>query len=315
MFLVGIFSFLLVIGGKTVHAQHIRLDDAVRNAVEELSSGVQGDIRLAVLSIEANSDRMSTYLIDELISAFVGMRRFTVVSRSQLDLLSEELHFSMSGLVDDATAQSIGRFMGVHFIVTGAFEPLGDFFRFRTQIIEVETAAIRGVYTANVQNDTVIASLLGEAGVPVRIVTPRTPRAPDFSNRFSGELSLVGLGLRYEWDIHDMFSLGVSIFYDRSLLAFDRASDSWSEAIGVSAAARFFPGGSPFYVEIGIGFGAIIGSDGYDSIDASGLMVTPAIGARLGRSFFVNPFISLSAVFGEELWFHPRFGVGLGWAW
>jgi len=72
------------------------------------------------------------------------------VNRAQIELLEEELDFNMSGLVDDATAQSIGRFIGVQSIVTGTFEPIGAFFHFRVQVIEVETAIIRSVYSMNI---------------------------------------------------------------------------------------------------------------------------------------------------------------------
>jgi len=105
--------------------------------------------------------------------------RFTVVNRAQLDLLASELHFSMSGYVDEATAQSIGRFMGVESIVTGTFESLGGFFRFRVQVVEVETAAIRGIYTADVQNDAVIAYLRGIPGA-AHAPAPLPPQATAF---------------------------------------------------------------------------------------------------------------------------------------
>ncbi|MCL2192562.1 MAG: hypothetical protein FWB78_04105 [Treponema sp.] len=167
LFVMGLLSCMMAIGVKTAYAQQVRLDDAIRSASAALSAGVDMDSRIAVLAMQADPVRMSDFLINEMIAAFVGMGmgRFTVVNRAQLDLLAGELHFNLSGYVDDATAQSIGRFMGVQSIVTGTFESLGGFFRFRVQIVEVETAAIRGVYTADVQNDAVIAYLRGTMGV------------------------------------------------------------------------------------------------------------------------------------------------------
>jgi len=38
--------------------------------------------------------------------------------------------FQFHGLVDDATVQSIGRFIGVQSIVTSTFEPIGAFFHY-----------------------------------------------------------------------------------------------------------------------------------------------------------------------------------------
>jgi len=166
LLVVGMLSCMIATGIETAHAQQARLDDAIQSAATTLSAGIDTDARIAILAMQAGSVRMSNYLINEMIAAFVGVGGFTVVNRAQLDLLAGELHFSMSGYVDDATAQSVGRFLGVQSIVTGTFESLGGFFRFRVQVVEVETAIIRGMYTADVQGDAVIAYLqdTGQAG-------------------------------------------------------------------------------------------------------------------------------------------------------
>ena len=164
---IAALAMLLLFGMETAYAQ-VSLDRAIQNASNELSGRIQRGTRVAVLSMEADSVRMSDYLIDEMIVAFVRAGGFTVVDRAQLDLIAQELHFQMSYEVDDATAQSIGRIMGVQSIVTGAFEPLGDFYRFRVRLIEVETAAIRGIYTVNIENDSIVVSLMGDAARTVQ---------------------------------------------------------------------------------------------------------------------------------------------------
>ena len=172
---------MMAIGVGTVYAQVMaNLDDAIQSAAQGISGSIGSGTRVAVLAMQSGSERMSNFLIDEMIAKLVGMGGFTVVNRAQLELLSGELHFNMSGWVDDATAQSIGRFMGVESIITGAFEPLGNFYRFRVQVIEVETAAIRGVYISDVQHDALVAALLGDATVvPVQqVAQPRAPREP-----------------------------------------------------------------------------------------------------------------------------------------
>ncbi|MCL2411704.1 MAG: hypothetical protein FWC97_08685, partial [Treponema sp.] len=91
-------------------------------------------------------------------------------------------------------------------------------------------------------------------------------------------------------------------------------------------------GASPFYFELGMGIGEIRRwrSD-RSPIAASGFMLNPAMGFRLGghdRSFFANPFISVPMAFGARrsrssgsgyhitpviAAFIP--GLGFGWAW
>jgi len=165
------------------HEGQTGLDQTLRNAAARLSSapGVERGSRIAVLSMRADPARLSNYLVDEMIVALMGVggQGFTVVSRSdvELALVREQLDFDMSGEVDDQTAQHIGRFMGVQFIVAGEFEPLAGFFRFRARIIEVETAAIREIYAANVRSDDIIAYLRGGT-LPAPAVTAPPPVPP-----------------------------------------------------------------------------------------------------------------------------------------
>jgi len=334
LFVAGMVVYMTVLGMETAYAQQVRLDDAIQNAAAELSAAIVRGSRVAVLSMEAGSVSMSDYLIDEMIVAFIRAGGFTVVDRAQLDLVAQELHFQMSGEVDDATAQSIGRFMGVQSIVTGAFEPLGDFYRFIVRLIEVETAAIRGIHTANVQNDTIIAALLGSGGrgqgsgrAPRAPREPRAPRVAGYQYRInwmSGELSGLGVGVRFERDMTDVFSVGGVAWIN-----YNPMTDT--DSFGAVAAGRFFPGGSPFYLELGLGFGMVAywweeeHFDGWGGWfwqdewrEVWGIKIVPAIGVRLGgqtRAFFASPFISLPIVIGDGVAVDFRLGVGLGGAW
>jgi len=164
MFLTAALALMLAIGAGTAHAQLVDLDTAVRGVTATLGNSIERGTRIAVLSMDAGSDAMANYLINEMIAGFVslqGAQGFTVVDRAQLDLLAAEMHFGLTGYVDDATAQAIGRVMGVQAIVTGSFEPLAGFFRFRAQLIQVETAAILAMQTADVRNDALVQSLMG----------------------------------------------------------------------------------------------------------------------------------------------------------
>lgn len=316
----GAAACMLAFAADSAEAQTARLGDAIRNAAEELSAGMPPDARVAVISMRADSMRMSDHLMDEMIMAFVNTRRLLVVNRAQLELIAAEQQLAIGGLIDDATAQAVGRLAGVQFIFTGAFEPFGDIYRLRIQAIEVETAIIRSIHIANVWNDPVVSTLLGAAGrAPPRRVAreAREPRRdPDQPrvNWFSFEVSYVtlnyacaiglGLGFRYERDINDLFSVG-GVFRYSFLADFEGL-----------VTARFFPGGSPFYIEAGLGFGFgwnwVYGSNPY-----YGMMFSLGIGARLGgraRGFFFNPFLGIYPL-APSRGFRFRGGAGFGFAW
>jgi len=342
-------ALAMVFAALPVYAQTVGLGDAVRNAAGEFSAAMEPDTRVAVIAVRSGSAMMSDHLIDEMIMAFVNEQRLLVVNRAQLELIAAELHLGLDGMIDDATAQSIGRLAGVQFIFTGAFEPFGDIYRLRIQAIEVETAIIRRIFTANVRNDAIVSTLLGIAGRrPARRERRerREPRDPDnprihwLSGEISGEQRRgfhPGIGIRYERDINELFSVGAAIFY-HVVNVIDEGD--LPTLMGLLATARFFPVGLPFYFELGVG----IGSSEQINFDIHGFILNPALGARLGgneRSFFVNPFISLPVVFRQrgwghwdslyrwELWrrrgrgeqpsgsvtVHFRLGVGFGRAW
>ncbi|MCL2042817.1 MAG: DUF1566 domain-containing protein [Treponema sp.] len=168
--IIGSLICVLIFGmGKTVSAQTLSLDAAIRAAAGEISTHLDRGSKIAVLSMRSDSLRMSNYLLEELISAMVSHRTLTVVDRAQLELVQQELTFNVSGDVSDASAQAIGQMLGAQAIATGSFDNIGSLYRFRVRVILVETAAIQATYSANIQNDQIVASLMGAVHIPVTV--------------------------------------------------------------------------------------------------------------------------------------------------
>jgi hypothetical protein len=167
---------------------------------------------------------------------------------------------------------------------------------------------------------------------------PETDEAP--KNWLSVEATVWGLGARYERSLNNYFSLGATAFFD-----IDPLSEEVTYCYGILATALLFLGSSPFYLELGMGWGEARGSIHYSYTDsrvsggynysddlsywASGFMMAPAVGMRLGRhtrGFFTNIFTSFPIVLSARRWdgymgggsggtSTIRFGVGMGGAW
>ncbi|MCL1836485.1 MAG: penicillin-binding protein activator LpoB [Treponema sp.] len=174
LFVTGLLVCILIFAAGIAQAQTVSIDYAIRSATEEFSNNLKSGSKIAIISMRASSARMSNYLFEELTSSIVGRRIFTVVDRAQLALIREEMNFQMSGEVNEESAQAIGQKLGAQYIITGTFEPVGNYYRFRVRVIEVETAIIQVTYSANVQNDRVVASLLA-GGDSTIASTPNTP--------------------------------------------------------------------------------------------------------------------------------------------
>jgi TolB-like protein len=188
LFMTGIVVCMLVFGTGIYAQQTVSLDNAVIGAAGEFSSNLRRGSKIAVLAVRSDSARMSNYIIEELTSAIVSQRVFTVVDRAQLDLIQQEMSFQLSGEVSDSSAQAIGQKLGAQAIVTGTFELIGNYYRLRVRVIEVESAAILAIYSANVQNDHVVASLMGSGrSNPASPSVPSAPSASDNENFTTGQ--------------------------------------------------------------------------------------------------------------------------------
>ena len=278
---------MLALAAQTARAQPTSLDSAISEAALELSLGLEAGARLAVASMEAGYAGMSSYLINGMVLAFSALG-FIVADQNELDVFARELGLQTSMWIGDVTARSIGRYMGVGAVVTGALEPFGYSYLLRARIIDVETGAVLGHYAAHVQNNLLVALLLGPAGRrPGQAAAPGAPAAPvapadadaetgaDAApavvvveqiverceecaarlareitpvNWLSIEASFFGGGLRYERNTSRVSALGAVVFFDATM-------DFDTQAIGVLGTLRLFPGGIPLFLELGMGVG------------------------------------------------------------
>lgn len=157
--------------------------------------------------------------------------------------------------------------------------------------------------------------------------------APPPVNWISVEGSILGVGIRYERSLSNFFSLGANGFWQ----TLNDDND-----FGITAIAKFFPGNSFFFLELGAGYGSIDGTVDYSyqlggqtkkgelSYSASGFLISPSVGLRFGRmakGLYADVFFSVPMVIGSRSWkdfdggpddiftISLRYGIGAGYAW
>ncbi|GHU73846.1 hypothetical protein FACS189450_14230 [Spirochaetia bacterium] len=136
------------------------LDAAIREASDYLNKQLSKGDKLLILNVQSEFSALSEYIIDELIANAVNDRIFTVVDRQQLNVIRAELGFQMSGEVDDATAQALGRMAGAQIIISGAVSMIGDLYRLRVRALSVQSAQIEGQFNRNISSNSTIAALV-----------------------------------------------------------------------------------------------------------------------------------------------------------
>jgi TolB-like protein len=214
LFAVLVFCVFL----NTVYGQEaIILDEALRAATGYLKERIPTGSKVVVLNFQSDYRELSNYVIDEMIANLVNIGNLAVVDRQNLSTIQEEINFQMSGEVSDESAQTIGQKLGAQTIVSGAITPLGDLYRFRVRAIEVETAAIQGVWNQNIKTDGVLAALTKDKSYqgPSISKTGDAGTADDFSldgkTRFGFSLNgVLGTG----WGVGGMVTVYEKFFPD-----------------------------------------------------------------------------------------------------
>jgi len=165
-----IFTLLFTVCASTpVHTPAITpeasvLDDlsrAIRDVSDYLNNNIPAGSMIAFINIQSESEALSGFIIDDLTANAVNDRNFTVVDRQQLEVIRAEQNLHLSGDVDDATALSIGRFLGAQTIVSGWISSLGGQFRLTIRALDVETARVQGQYNQNIGTEREIIALIG----------------------------------------------------------------------------------------------------------------------------------------------------------
>jgi len=146
-------------GGKSGTAN---LDAAIQQASKDINDTLPAGTKVALLNFTSGSDVLSDYVIEEMSIALVKGRKLTVVDRKEIDLIRGEMNFQMSGEVSDESAQEIGKLLGAQSIVSGSLVNMGANHRFRTKVINVNSAAIETSASISVANDPQIQYLLSQ---------------------------------------------------------------------------------------------------------------------------------------------------------
>ncbi|ULQ59261.1 CsgG/HfaB family protein [Brucepastera parasyntrophica] len=139
------------------------LDSAILEGTAYLNQNIPEGTKLAIIAVKSDYPALSEYVIDTLTENIVNGRSFTVVERNQLDVIRTELHFQMSGDVDDNSAQAIGQMAGAQTIVVGAVSALGNKWRLSLRALTVEKAEVQGLFSKNIPDTGIMEALTSGA--------------------------------------------------------------------------------------------------------------------------------------------------------
>jgi hypothetical protein len=145
----------------SIFAQNsVSLDIAVEDAANFLSDRIPPGTSVAVFNFSSDSEKLSVYIVDELAIALANTG-VNVFDRNNLDEVNREIYYGYTGAVNDDTAQSYGKDVGVQTVILGSITKSDDNeYRLRVQAIVVETKQIQTGRTFNIRPDEKLLSLL-----------------------------------------------------------------------------------------------------------------------------------------------------------
>jgi hypothetical protein len=120
------------------------LEAALRRSANVLINSIPAESRIAIIFVNAPANDISEYIAKELEYLLVT-QNFTLIDRSQLDILRHEQKFQMNGEVDDNTAVSIGKISGANVIITGSITGISDLRRLRLRALNTQTGQVLAV--------------------------------------------------------------------------------------------------------------------------------------------------------------------------
>lgn len=157
-----IFTLMFSLIGVAVsfsQAKGVTVDNALKQAAEKFSSSLKNRTTVAILGISSSYNELSEYMLGELTTDIVQLRKLQVVTRANLDVIKKEMNFQLSGEVSDETMQQLGAKTGAQTVISGTFKPLGTLYVLDIQAFDVTTATIQDTYRVNVASDETLELL------------------------------------------------------------------------------------------------------------------------------------------------------------
>ncbi|MDR1400647.1 MAG: hypothetical protein LBJ41_12065 [Treponema sp.] len=140
------FGAMLVFGqrqqaqvGLSQAIEQVRVDIETQLSQEEPGTGIVV-LNFQDLSSTSANTMLSNYVVNNLAGSFTLSRFFSVINRSDIATLEQEVRYQNGGAVSDSEAALIGHQLGARYVITGTLQPLSGRYQFSIRAINVETA-------------------------------------------------------------------------------------------------------------------------------------------------------------------------------
>jgi len=181
-FLLSVVLLFLSCATSNTRVQYSLLNEVIDTAVKEIETKISSGKTVALVNFSSTSDAYSEYVVDELTTKLVSCGKYKISTRKELDIIRAEMLFQLSGDVSDESAQRVGKQIGANYIITGSILEMKDFYKFRLNVINVETAVIEASVSLNLNiNDSQTKRFFNNQDADEKIYTSLSLKNPVIS--------------------------------------------------------------------------------------------------------------------------------------
>ena len=146
------------------------LEERIAYLSKDISDGLTENQKRTIAVVEfadlrGNVTDFGRFIAEELITRLHQTKKFKVIERQLLNKILSEQKLSLTGMIDQTSAQRLGKLLGVDAIASGTVTDLGKSFRVNARLIDTSTGEIFAVASAEITKDDSVLALMG-AGAP-----------------------------------------------------------------------------------------------------------------------------------------------------
>lgn len=148
-----------------VHAQGT-LDHRFTELSKQISDGLTENQKQTIavvefVDLEGRVTNFGRFVAEELITRLYQTKKFKVIERQLLNKIVAEQKLTLGGMIDQASAQKLGKLLGVDAIASGTVTDLGKSLRVNARLISTNTGEVFAVAAAEIAKDDSVNALMG----------------------------------------------------------------------------------------------------------------------------------------------------------
>jgi TolB-like protein len=169
---------LMAYAGGDVHAQ-ASLDQRMSDLSKQISDGLTENQKQTIAVVEfadlrGNVTDFGRFISEELITRLYQAKKFKVIERQLLNKVVAEQKLSLTGVIDQTSAQKLGKLLGVDAIASGTISDLGKSLRVNARLISTSTGEVFAVAATEIAKDDSVTALMGAGGTGPSGTSPGT---------------------------------------------------------------------------------------------------------------------------------------------